>query len=769
MPLIRKDRDMKFLGSSRTVMLIAACAQIAFGQKAADTKKDYTNTMDSATLDRIVVTATKTSQKLSKAPAAISVVTKEDMARHSYSGIDEALKYESGVYNKRSKGLAETMAGTVMRGFAGADQILVLLDGQPMNNGYEGRAQFNHVQMDDIDKIEVVRGPFSSLYGGNAMGGVVSLITKKPYKKEFGSRSYYGSDGSYGLSSSYADYIANRLGFRISVGDKYSGGYASDDVVKTLGTKGSKGKNVTGVDETLNQTGVRSILLGNLGNNGAENKSINAKLYYDINGDHSISLGVRNSWYKYWRDYGTSNVRDSLGNTVDTGYITYRLSDTTYYMKLTQSNFLGGSGGQDATFYTLGYDGKVSDKLKLKFRSGFTHQYNSWYTSVLTASTRGDGAGKLSSSPNMKGDAELTAEMKDMLPLQTLLAGISVEGAKADIEEWTLSKWYDEESKVTQTYMATGKSGSGALFLQDEISILKDKSIFKSLSAFAGARADYWKTFDGANRDFTNVKINNKYDSHEKLSLSPKLAVVSSHGTGDIWTPSFRIAGGKAFRAPTIYTLYRTWLSGTRVYEGNPELKPEETWSIEGGMNNYFWKKRVQLSLTGYYNRISNMIYTSTISDTVSRSVNAGKAKTKGIETGLRFAPVSMWNIYCNYTWTDSRIVENTTNPLSEGKRTTGVPEHVCQVGSSINWKAIFLCVDGRYVSKRYSNDLNNDVVNGVYGSRDPVTTWDAALGYSINKSLTLTVKVDNFTDIHVYDYYRMPGRVWTGEAKVDF
>jgi iron complex outermembrane recepter protein len=801
--------------SKKTLFLLAACAQVTFGQDSAATQSNelqqsaapavisapVTDTAPAVvkepapvvatepvaekkatpavakpqddntttTLDQIVVTATKTSKKMSTAPAAISVVTKEDMAKHSYQGIDEALKYEQGVYNKRSKGLAETMAGIVMRGFAGADQILVLVDGQPMNNGYIGRVQFNHIQMDDIDKIEVVRGPFSSLYGGNAMGGVVSLITKKPVKKEFHSRSYYGSNGSYGLSTSYADYIADRLGFRFSAGYKNSEGYSSDDIVKTLGAMGRRGTNVTGVEQTTTTLNEPRIKIGQMGNNGADNWNVNGKLYYDINENHTISLGVQNASYRYWRDYGSYNLRDSLGNAVDTGYITYRVGDTTYYQKLSENSLIDGPGKQSTTYYSLGYDGQATDKIKLKFRSGFANQYDNWYTSVTTTSTRGNGPGKLSTTPNMKGNAELSAEMTDILPLQSILAGISLDGAKADAQEWNLSKWYDETSKTTQTYMAKGKSGSGAIFLQDEIKVLKDVSYLKSLSVYAGLRGDYWMSFDGANRDFTNPSINNTYERVQKGSVSPKLAVAPSLEFGDMCAPTFRIAGGKAFRPPTIYDLYRTWHSGTTTYVSNPDLVPEETWSIEGGTTTFFWHKRLQLSLTGYYNRISNMIYTSKMSDTVSQKQNAGKAKTKGIESGIVFAPVSPLKLYANYTWTDSRILENEKSPVSVGKQVTGVPEHVFQLGTSMNWKELSFAIDGRYVSKRWSRDDNTDTVSGVYGSRDAVTTWDAALGYTINKSITVLIKVDNIGDAIVFDYYRMPGRVWTGEIKVDF
>jgi iron complex outermembrane receptor protein len=723
-------------------------------------------------LDKVVVTATKTENKISTAPAAMSIVTKKDIARHSYNGVDEALKYEAGIYNKRSKGLAETMAGTVMRGFGGADQILVLLDGQPMNNGYVGRVQFNHVQIDDIDKIEVVRGPFSSLYGGNAMGGVVSIISKKPTSLEMKARSYYSGDGSYGVSASYGDTMHKKLSFRLGVGHKFSDGYISDDIVKSLGTKGRRGKNVNGVEEQLDRKGARTVLLGTLGNNGAKNWNVNGKLYYDFSDNHSIYLGVQNARYKYWRDYGMSNLRDSLGNIIDTGFVTYRLKDTTYYQRVGQNMFLDGAGQQATTYYNMGYDGLPGNKIKLKFRSGIAHMYENWYTSVGTSATRGNGDGKISSTPNMKGNAELTAQLFEIFPRQNILIGIGVDGAQAKAEEWKLKQWYDEDSKTDITYKTKGKSGSGAIFIQDEISVLKDISFFKTLSIYAGLRYDYWMTFDGSNWDLTNSKLNNSYDNQSKSSVSPKLAIVSTHAFNDLWSPSFRIAGGKAFRAPTIYDLYRTWISSTGwMYQGNPDLKPEQTWSVEGGMTNFFFKKRIQLGITGYYNRITDMIYTTAISDSLklSKKTNAGLSTTRGIETNLVLAPLALWKAFANYTWNDSRIKENPVNPRSVGKKVTGIPEHVFSIGNTFTLRGISLTLDGRYVSKRYSLDDNSDTLSNVYGSRDEVMTWDAVVGYTINKRLSVNFKIDNIADKIVYDYYRMPGRVLTGEVRVEF
>ena len=102
--------------------------------------------------------------------------------------------------------------GTViMRGIPSQVRNLVLLDGEPLNNGYTGMVNWNSLNPEDIARIEVARGPFSSLYGGNAMGGVINILTKTPQEREVTIKSGYGSDNTWTEYASYGDKLYNRL------------------------------------------------------------------------------------------------------------------------------------------------------------------------------------------------------------------------------------------------------------------------------------------------------------------------------------------------------------------------------------------------------------------------------------------------------------------------------------------------------------------------------------------------------------------------------
>ena len=97
--------------------------------------------------------------------------------------VDQALAALPGVINNRRSGavgLTYPFAGIQLRGLPRPAQTLVLLDGQPLNN-YEGNTQWWSMPVGTIDRVEVVKGPLSSLYGSGAMGGVVNIISKTDY------------------------------------------------------------------------------------------------------------------------------------------------------------------------------------------------------------------------------------------------------------------------------------------------------------------------------------------------------------------------------------------------------------------------------------------------------------------------------------------------------------------------------------------------------------------------------------------------------------
>jgi vitamin B12 transporter len=128
-------------------------------------------------LPRTVVTPSRTTQTIAEALPATSVITREDIDRWQSEDLVSALSRETGVQFALPGGRGSA-ASLFLRG-AGTSQVLVLVDGVRLNAGASGGAALGGIAVDAIDRIEIVRGNLSSVYGSSAIGGVVQIFTRK--------------------------------------------------------------------------------------------------------------------------------------------------------------------------------------------------------------------------------------------------------------------------------------------------------------------------------------------------------------------------------------------------------------------------------------------------------------------------------------------------------------------------------------------------------------------------------------------------------------
>ena len=753
------------------VVFSGACVISAMEGIGSDSLSDSGSVLE---LRKMVITATRTKKVINEAPAVVTVVDSKEIKGRGIKTVDEALKLVTGVYNQRSKGLMESMPGTVMRGFAGADKVLVLLDGQPMGDGYTGRTQFNNVAVDDIERIEVVKGAFSSLYGGNAVGGVINIITKTSIKQSLNAKASYGTNKSYTFSASYGNYLFDRLSVGVSISQKHSDGYVSDLVTKKAKAGTSTGTTVTGAEPTTNSTGTDYFVVGNKGINGAENTSFGLKLGLELNEKQHFTYSGNYTWYGYWRDGGTSILKDSLGHTISSGKVTVNYGDTTAKISIKDYNFIGGDSKRATNYHALGYSNELSDKVSLKLKGGLTHHYKNWYVSPKSSATKVGGAGELNFTPSLKGNFDATVELQEILPLNNIVVGLAVTGTQMNSYKMALTSWKDIESTTDTLHTAAGNSGGGAIFLQDEFMILKDKNFVKALSLYAGIRFDYWKVFTGRNKDHKFPdKVNNEYETRDKSAVSPKVSLLFSGTTENAkWAPVIRASIGKSFRPPTAYELYKTWVSAWgKMYESNPDLDPELSWSGEIGTVQNFLDNRISIGITGYKSWVTDMIYNMTDPNNskMLRRINAGKAEMSGFETELVISPIENWSFFANYTKSNAKITESPTDTASIGKQLTKVPKHKVGFGTTAGYKDMTLFVGGQYASKRYGKSNNSDTVSNVYTARDAFVTVDSRISYDLNEHISFAVTVDNLFDYKYYDYYIAPGRSFAGEISVAF
>lgn len=702
-----------------------------------------------ASLEEIVVTATRTEKELASAPGSVSVVTKEDIEKRNIKTVDDALNTTAGIYQQRGKGIMDTISSLSLRGIPSQKRTLILMDGKTLNDSYSGGVRYGGMAVEDVERIEVVKGPFSSLYGGYAMGGVVSIVTKMPEKREFIFKTGYGSSWDRGDAMddlrkfylSYGDKFKDKLSLFLSYGYKATNGYPSDFNVQS--SKPTAG--ITGWTQTTDNQGNTRYLIGDKGDNRWWDDQITLKAGYDFTKETKMNLSYMRNSYEYNYDEPHSYLKNAAGNEVWS------------YGTVKESSFLSGNGGRIQNIYGMGYETVLGD-VKTKISLGLAEQEKSWYVTPNSTATRSGGTGKVSESPSKA----YTADVQFTIPLlerHIVTFGGSVKYGEADAKDTNLTNWRDETSKTTLSYQAKGNDRTYALFVQDEIMILKN------LTAYVGFRQDWWATYDGYVNQVGTTGYPKEYDSRNASAFSPKAALV--YKAFDKTT--LRTSIGKAFRPPTIYELYRTWTasSGT-TYAGNPDLKPETTTSWDVGIEQGFWKG-AKVKAVYFENEMEDLIYRKRVSATYQELINAGKAKGKGVEIEAEQRFDIGLRLFSNFTYNNAKIKENDAKPETVGKKLTDVPERMFNIGGDFEKGDFSASLTGRYVGKRFANDDNTDTVNSVYTSYDPYFVADAKIGYKLTKNATVSFSVYNVFDREYFAYYKAPGRSWFGEVTLRF
>ncbi|MBM3471584.1 MAG: TonB-dependent receptor [Armatimonadetes bacterium] len=178
-----------------------------------------------------VVSPSRRPQPAPASPASVSVLTAAELRRLGVRTVGEAIAFLPEVASRAYGGAGGLITASI-RG-SSAEQVLVLLDGVPLNSVFAGTVDLGTIPVDDIERIEVLRGPFSAIYGSGALGGVISIVTRRRAAGEitlaagsFGLRSlgitaggparltlrYDAADGSRPNSDLRGGYLSLRLG-----------------------------------------------------------------------------------------------------------------------------------------------------------------------------------------------------------------------------------------------------------------------------------------------------------------------------------------------------------------------------------------------------------------------------------------------------------------------------------------------------------------------------------------------------------------------------
>ena len=204
------------LGASLAILLCAVALILVptVGGAMADTTQSQITTTDQpATAEQadsgdkakaavrqpeMVVTATRTPEKLSDTQSFVTVIGLEQIEASPATSVDDLLRTQAGIDFWGSDIAYGGFRSVTLRGMGGSNdqgRTLILVDGLPINDTWDGNIGWSQIAKEDVERIEIVRGPASALYGGNAMGGVINIITKSPVNKPVGltAKAGYGS------------------------------------------------------------------------------------------------------------------------------------------------------------------------------------------------------------------------------------------------------------------------------------------------------------------------------------------------------------------------------------------------------------------------------------------------------------------------------------------------------------------------------------------------------------------------------------------------
>lgn len=741
----------------RTLSCLVAgiCAGMAgIGAQAAEADAKSAQKMD-----EMVVTATKTAKDTADAPATVSVVTAREIEDMNVHSVDESLKYLPGVYTNRPGGHEPSVMGTnvLLRGIPDYSRTLVLVDGQTLNDPYIGAVTWESVPAETVERIEVVPGPFSSLYGGSAMGGVINIITKVPTKREISVKGGYGTNNFASGSVVYQDRIGERVGIVLDYAHKQSDGYIKDDVmIKPSGTGGTGGTAVTGATRSSDASGNTSYLVGDKGAAGWNSQNLGVKLYVDLPEDSRLTLGASQFLYESTgRNHYNTYLRDAAGNPVSTGNVTVAGAN----LALKEKDFLTGPDSEIKEYnrYTAEYEKKLGKGSTLKATLGYSDMplYNNYFVLGSSATLANGG----SASRMLRPSNELSGSVQASFPLSDshyLVTGVSGSKRSIDTITYSVSDWRNAGATGPVQNRTAGEDTTYALYAQDEIT-LSDK-----LTAYLGGRYDTWSTEGFIEKVSTPGAYRNEYASRSQTHFSPKASLVYRPAEAT----TLRGSIGNAFHTPNLRDTFGWWTPQTGyTYAPNPDLKPETVTSMELGVEQQVGSGTL-LRATVYENRLKDLIYRTQSDALMTQSVaNAGAARVRGIELEVRHKLNKALTAFANVAYNDSRITENSANRATEGKYMTNTPREMANLGLQGSHGAWSGSLAGHYAGKIYANDENKDVVSGVYGSYDAYFVVNAKVSYKVRKGLNLSLSANNLLDRDYYESARAMGRAFYGEV----
>ena len=728
---------------------------------------------DPKDFDAVVVTASGFEQKITDAPASISVITPEDLASRPYMTLLDAVRDLEGVDVGETRD--KTGQGTVsMRGM-GSDYTLVLVNGRRQNNhgdiypnNFQGN-QFNHIPpLDAIERIEVIHGPMSTLYGADAMGGVINIITKRVLDVWSGSATLgrtFETDDQFGDDATVDLFVTGplvpgrlNLAARASWYRRDASNPVYAPVTDPSGTVHNRPLGFGGGGKTVDNTNKAGGIT--LTWTPADHQTIT--LDYDASlQEYDNSIKINDSGQE---EYPVGTV-DGINSIWTAGNASYCDGATPQPSNAANCAAAGG------TWTTVrranprvGY-GPTQEFTRDAW--SLTHEgqwgFGNSFVSLAHVATNNDGR----TLPFTVAERELLLQMFDGTGAY---AGMPVAARRALAESTFLprpkrtleSAQYTLDAKLDIPFRAAGEHTAvvGVQVIRGELT----DGVFGMEAGTPGLkqRHDMHSLFVEDNWKLTEpltITAGLRYDDHEVFGdqFSPRLYGV--YAVGERWTVKGGVSTG--FKTPKTTQLYDGITGfggqGTLPLFGNPDLTPETSTTTEVAV---YWSHPDghHFNATVFRNKFDDKLSTENCGAglalacptgeyadlgyvTGSVPINIDEAVVQGAELAGRWEIGDAFGVRANYTYTDS---EQKSGP-QKGRPLGNSARHMAN--ASLDWQAtdrFNLFLTGEMRSKRYRG-LSAATGEELYYK--DYTTWHLGASFRATDWLTVNARVNNLLD----------------------
>ena len=688
----------------------------------------YAETDNANLRDTIIVTATRTEKSVVDVPATVSIIDSAQIEREISNNIADLVRYEPGV--SVAGGGRFGLSGFTIRGISG-DRVLTLVDNTPTADEFSFgpflSSRRNFVDLDALKSVEIVRGPSSSSFGSNALGGVVNFVTKNPAEYLLGKR----FTGSAKVNYSSIDDSTNATLLSAFGTERVS--------AMVVATQRSFSETESFFDDQTSGVGRRSP-------NPQDGKNTNlfAKLVFQPSDTQSVSFTAES----YEGDTTTDVV--SLANTRSFGVLT-----------LSQQGIDQRKRERFSLDYRLDLDVGLFDQISLL---AYTQESDANQLTLRERlSPRSGIQDRFRGSEYAQNNVGLRLQLNKRFELaasqHVLTYGLDYDVSDTEtlregrtVNRATGVQAFEFQAFPTRDFPLSEYTSSG-FFVQDDISFLDGR-----LSVIPALRYDNFELQAQADSVFLDGNPGSPLpEGFDESELSLKLGVI--YDFNDSWSVFAQYAEG--FRAPALDAINVgfTNFSGGYTTLPNPNLRPERGEGVELGLRHS--SEFINLDLVAYQND-----YTDFIESLASRGFNPltgllefqarnlEEARIKGFEAKL-MADLAVFSdafagfkFRASYAYADGENLEANTpiNSIDPQQLVFGLG----YTAQEDQWglEAILTATERKTASDIDVSALQGRGENTVRAFETPgFTTLDLIAYYNVSEKLRLNVGVFNATD----------------------